>query len=314
MRSGSEKFADLGSPRRVWAIAAIHGDKDRLMALHDYIAPRFAVRDRLVYLGNYLGVGGRYNDVVFEELLAFRSALLAKPGMEPTDIVHLRGPAEEAWQRLLRLQFAPLPTQTLDSLLEAGVEAYLRLYGININDAKAVARAGSVAITRWTNQLRVVQRMGEGHESLMCSMRRAAFTKPEIKKGSNAQRLLFVPAGFNAARPLEDQGDNLWYSPPSFRTVANGLPTYTRVVRGYDFLRHGVDTDGPAVTLDGGCGFGGPLVCGCFKADGSIKEMVAIGGPSALDTLSFESQSACLTDPEPRTSPSFWDRPLAASA
>ena len=62
---------------------------------------------------------------VFEELLAFRAALLAKPGMKPGDIVHLRGPKEEAWQRLLRLQFSPVPPQTLEQLMAAGVEAYV---------------------------------------------------------------------------------------------------------------------------------------------------------------------------------------------
>ena len=126
----SEKFADLGTPRRVWAVAAIHGDRDRLCALHDHLATRFSVGDRLVYLGNYLGVGSPNNDAVFDELLAFRSALLAKPGMEPSDIVHLRGPVEESWQRLLRLQFAPVPAQMIDRLLKAGIEPYLRLYGI----------------------------------------------------------------------------------------------------------------------------------------------------------------------------------------
>src|SRR6202012_2063047 len=109
-----------------------------------------------------------------DELLAFRAALLSKTGVEPSDIVYLRGPAEEAWQRLLRLQFAPVPTQALDRALASGVEAYLHIYGVSVNDTKSMARAGSVAITRWTNQLRALQRSVPGHEALMCGMRRAA--------------------------------------------------------------------------------------------------------------------------------------------
>jgi hypothetical protein len=291
MRAANERFVDLGLPRRVWAVAAIHGDKDRLMALHDHIATRFNVRDRLVYLGNYLGVGSPDNEAIIEELLAFRAALLAKPGMETTDIVHLRGPAEESWQRLLRLQFAPVPAQALEKLLAAGVEPYLRLYGVSLNDTRSFARAGSVAITRWTNQLRLAQRLAPGHEALMCSMRRAAVTQ---SSESGAQRMLFVPAGFNSSRSLEDQGDTLWFHTSSFRVSCRGASPFARIVRGFDPNRDGVDTDDLAVTLDGGCGFGGPLVCGCFNAAGHLLEIVAVGGPSAIDaeTASDEDHSS----------------------
>ena len=61
----SEKFAELGSPRRIWAVAAINGDVERLSTLHDHLASHFSVRDRLVYLGNYLGVESRDSSFVF---------------------------------------------------------------------------------------------------------------------------------------------------------------------------------------------------------------------------------------------------------
>ena len=284
MRSTSEKFVDLGRPRRIWAVAAIHGNRERLMTLHDHLAIRFNVRDRLVYMGNYLGVGAFDNHAVLEELLAFRSALLAKSGMDPQDIVHLRGPAEEAWQRLLRLQFAPSPSLALDKYIEAGAEAYLRLYGISLNDTKSVARAGSVAITRWTNQLRVLQRQTLGHEALVCSLRRAAVTS---QKDDGAGRVLFVPAGYDMSRPLEDQNDNLWFGSSSFYIAAEKA-RFARIVRGFDPTRGGINTDGVAVTLDGGCGRGGPLVCGCFNEAGALLEIIAVGGKGAIETSRFE--------------------------
>jgi len=280
MRNLGEKFADLENPRRVWAVAAIHGDLNRLAALHDHLAERFAVGDRIVYLGNYLGVGARDNDAIFGELLAFRSALLAKPGMEPSDIVHLRGTAEEAWQRLLRLQFSPAPAQMLDLLLDAGVEPYLRLYGIRMSDTKAMARADSITITRWTNQLRAAQRLSPGHEALVCSMKRAAVIG---MKQQSQKRVLFVPAGFNAARSLDDQGDSLWFAEEAFLPGRPVSLPYARIVRGFDPGRGGVVTEGKAVTLDGGCGFGGPLVCGCFDASGRILEIIAVGGEGDID-------------------------------
>jgi hypothetical protein len=281
MRSMNEKFVDLGKPRRIWAVAAIHGERERLAALHDHLATRFGLGDRLVYLGNYLGVGGYDNEAVLDELLAFRAALLAKPGMEPSDIVHLRGPAEEAWQRLLRLQFAPIPSQTLEQLLKAGVEPYLRLYGITLTDTKAMARADSVTITRWTNQLRVAQRLATGHEPLICSMRRAAVTKAN----ANNQHLLFVPAGFDSLRSLEDQGDSLWFGPAPYRATKNSAASYARIVRGFDPARAGIQTEGTCITLDGGCGFGGPLSCGCFDPSGHLLEIITIGRQSAFETL-----------------------------
>jgi len=275
----NEKFVDLGKPRRIWAIAAIHGEHNRLVALHDHLATRFNVGDRLIYLGNYLGVGGYDNEDVVDELLAFRAALLAKPGMEPSDIVHLRGPAEEAWQRLLRLQFAPVPSQALEQLLKSGIEPYLRLYGITLTDTKAMSRADSVTITRWTNQLRVAQRLASGHEPLVCSMRRAAVTRPN----ANGQRLLFVPAGFDSLRSLEDQGDSLWFGQAPFRATKNSAATYARIVRGFDFERGGIQTEGANVTLDDGCGFGGTLACGCFDMYGHLLEIVTIGRQSAFE-------------------------------
>lgn len=308
MSSINEKFVDLGRPRRIWAVAALNGDKERLYTLHDHLATRFNVRDRLVYLGNYVGVNSFDNQAILEELLAFRSALLAKPGMETTDIVHLRGPAEEAWQRLLRLQFAPVPTNALEKYLDAGAEAYLRLYGVSLNETKSMARAGSVAITRWTNQLRVLQRQALGHEPLVCSMRRAA-----VASTPESGRVLFVPAGYDGSRTLEDQGDSLWFGNASYSPPPANQGEVARIVRGFDPLRGGINTDGVAVTLDGGCGRGGPLICGCFNENGTLIEVVAVGGKGAIETSRFEerprpaSVAAKTTDHRflPQQ-PSFW--------
>lgn len=287
MRPSSEKFVDLGRPRRIWAVAAINGNRERLATLHDHLAMRFNIRDRLVYMGNYLSVGSFDNYAVLEELLAFRSALLAKPGMEPLDIVHLRGPAEEAWQRLLRLQFAPSPTMALDKHLAAGAEAYMRLYGVSMNETRSIARAGSVAITRWTNQLRVLQRQTLGHEAFVCSLRRAALTNASEK---NAPQVLFVPAGYDVRRQLEEQGDHLWFSPIGFNAHPD-TTKFARIVRGFDPQNGGINTEGVAVTLDGKCGQGGPLVCGCFDGQGNLLEIIAVGGKGAVETSRFEEVS-----------------------
>ena len=284
----NEKFGELGSPRRVWAIGAVHGDIDRLCTLHDHIASRFTVRDRLVYLGNYLGLDTRNSAATMDELLAFRAALLAKTGMEPSDIVYLRGPAEEAWQRSLRLHFAPVPAQALDKALASGVEAYLRLYGISVNDTKSVARAGSVAITRWTNQMRSQQRANPGHEAFFSGMRRAAYTQTAI----DGRKVLFVPAGFDSSRSLDDQGEALWWTSTPFGLNGRALATYSRVVRGFDSVNSGACLDEDAITLDAGCGRGGPLLCGSFTTTGKLTEIVAVGGQGVIESAPYEREAA----------------------
>jgi hypothetical protein len=288
----NEKFADLGAPRRIWAVAAIHGDIDRLSTLHDYLAMRFSLRDQLLYLGTYLSVESSNNAEVFDELLAFRAALLAKPGVEPCDIVHLRGPGEEAWLRLLRLQFAPVAIQTLEKLLASGVEAYLRLYGVSLKDTKSMARAGNMAITRWTNQLRALQRHIPGHEALYCSMRRAAFAQDP----ADARKLLFVPAGFDCARSLEDQAEALWWTSTAFRMSGRAQNAYMRIVRGFDSVNNGVSLDDPATTLDAGCGRGGPLACGCFSPDGRLLEMVTVGGPGIFESTPYNNKPTAVEE------------------
>lgn len=285
----NEKFAELGTPRRIWTVAAINGDVDRLSTLHDHLANHFNVRDRLVYLGNYLGVESRNNAAVMDEILTFRAALMCKIGVESSDIVYLRGPAEEAWQRLLRLQFAPLPHQSLEKLLASGVEAYLRLYGVSVNDTRSVARAGSMAITRWTNQLRALQRNLPGHDKLACTMRRAAFTNAV---GAEQKRLLLVPASFDSTRSLDDQGESLWWTASPFRVTGRAQAAYNRIVRGFDSVNGGAELDDLAVTLDGGCGRGGPLVCGGFSPSGKLNELVITGGRGALEATPYEREAA----------------------
>ena len=43
---------------RIWVIAAINGDIERLSDLHDNLVTRIKPIDRVVYTGNYLGHSG----------------------------------------------------------------------------------------------------------------------------------------------------------------------------------------------------------------------------------------------------------------
>ncbi len=106
---GRERFIRLRRPQRIWAVAAIHGEADRVSALHDRIERAWRPGDRIVYLGNYLGRGAAVRATI-DEILGFRRAVMAQPGGFACDVAFLRGSQEEMWQKLLQLQFAVSPS------------------------------------------------------------------------------------------------------------------------------------------------------------------------------------------------------------
>lgn len=267
--ASNERFADLGRTRRIWAVSSIHGHVERLAALHDDLAPRVGPGDRIVYLGNFLGHGPHIRETV-DELLVFRRAMIARPGMLARDVVYLRGSQEEMWQKLLQLQFAPNPSQVLDWMLHQGVDATLGAYGGDSGQGLAAARDGAVSLTRWTNALRTGMRaLAPGHETLMTALRRAAYTMPEPAPG-----VLFVHAGVDVSRPLTEQGDAFWWGGGSFPTIAAPYGPFGRVVRGYDPRHAGISLADHAASIDGGCGFGGRLACACVAPEGEILELI----------------------------------------
>jgi hypothetical protein len=50
--------------------------------------------------------------------------------------------------------------------------------------------------------------------------------------------------------------------------------SYRKVVRGYDPSHRGIVATEFTISLDGGCGFGGPLLAGCIAPDGSLVEVL----------------------------------------
>ena len=97
------------------------------------------------------------------------------------------------------------------------------------------------------------------------ALRRAAFT------GDGS--LLFVNAGLEADRPLDTQGDSLWWG-DGFDRITEPYSHFKLVVRGYDRKQRGVRFTAHTASLDGGCGAGGPLQAACFDLDGNCIEQI----------------------------------------
>lgn len=258
-------FARLVRPRRIWAVAAIHGEAARLARLHLRLAPLLGRGDRLAYLGGYLGHGAAIA-ATLDELLRFRRLFLARRLALTGDIAFLRGAQEEMWQKLLQLQFAPNPREVLQWMLDHGAGATLEAYGGDARQGLVAARDGAVAITRWTASLRALVDAHPGHRQLLTDVKRYAI--------AGDGELLFVHAGVDPGKPLDLQRDALWWGGVNLLELQAPYGSFRRVIRGYD-RRHGGLIESPyAVSLDAGCGFGGALLAACLAPDGSVLEVI----------------------------------------
>jgi serine/threonine protein phosphatase 1 len=268
MSSEQGIFAALRSGRRVWAVSALHGEAGRLAALHSQIYDSFEPGDQIVYLGNYSGHGTPVRETI-DELLLFRRAIMALSDRDEDcdNIVFLRGAQEEMWQKLLQLQFAPNPAQVLKWMVGQGIEPTINAYGASVEDALVASREGTLALTRWTTQLRQNLRSYDGHNALMSVLRHAAYTDDGA--------MLFVHAGIDPHRPLSAQSDSFWWGGSGFASMTEAYNGYQRVIRGFDRRRAGLQETDFTVSLDAGGGFGGPLLSALFAPDGAIIKTVS---------------------------------------
>lgn len=264
-------FSVLEDAERIWAIAAVHGESERLFALHRTLAEQYAPGDYVVYLGNYLGHGTDPAATV-DELLRFRKRLMGRPEWGEADsdrrILYLRGAQEEMWHKLLQIHFAPDPVRVLEWMQDHGIAATVRSYGGDMARGLKLAGKGSVALTRWTQELRDRLAARRGHERLLAQLRHAVYC--------NDRSLLFTAAGLDPARPLSEQGDRFWWSSRGFRDLAAPFEGFQRIVHGFDPLKGGLQVAPHRLGLDAGCGLGGPLTAVLFDNARKPVEVVEV--------------------------------------
>ena len=264
------RFASLKAAKRVWTIPSIHGEAGRLRKLHDALIAQVRPGDRIVYLGNYIGVGHDSAPVI-EEILAFRRMVLAIAGMQPTDLVYLRGQQEELLQRVFQLHFASSPWMVYEWMLDQGLASTLESYGIDVREGLNAAAADSNRLARWTGFVRHMVYRREGHDIFFSQLKRAAFTTHADLQDNKP--MLFVNTGVKTDLRLEDQGDRFWWGGDDFQTISEAYDPYARVIRGYDPQRRGLYINCVTATMDNGCGFGGSLACGAWLADASVSHI-----------------------------------------
>ena len=264
--SDDSAFAIIENARRIWAIGSIHGEADKLAALHERLFSRLAPGDRLIYLGNYLGYGPAIIETV-DEILSFRRKFLARPPFtDANDLILLRGSQEEMWQRILQLQFAVDPIKVVAWMAERGLASTLAAYAGESPQEILGQRAGPLTIAQWTGSVRSAMQERPGHTPFMSALKRAA-----ICRGNG---LLFVNAGVDISRPVEEQSDGFWWAGRSFSDIDTPYGEFTKIVRGFDPDHEGFNATEFTVTVDGGCGFDGPLIAVGFAGNGEIFEQL----------------------------------------
>jgi hypothetical protein len=268
------RFANLGSPERIFAIPSIHGDVQKLHAIHESIYNNFRAGDRLVYLGNYTGYGAHSRQTI-DAILNFRRCLMAIPAVQSTDIIYLRGTQEEMWQKLMQLQFAPNPAIVLEWMMDKGLAQTMESYGICLAEAKRVAYEGVIRLARWTEKARNAVYSNAGHDIFSAQYKRAAYTDCTFTNANVCAPLLFVNAGIDATRTLEDQGDCFWWGHAHFKSMKFAYNPYSKVFRGFDPEDGGIDQSPIHATLDDNCGRGGNLVYATIDQSGDITDLIA---------------------------------------
>ncbi len=266
-------IAMLRQPRRLWAIPAVHGVVHRLLAVANTIAGRLESGDSLVFLGNL--IGGRQGDepadvaATLDLALTLRRRVLALPGARACDVVFLRGTQEEMWTKLEQLHFAQGPAEVLRWMLQRGLEGTVAAYGGSgaVDEGLRAVRDGPMAIARWTGELRRSLRARPGHVEWLSAIRRAAL--------SDDGHLLAVHHGIDPRKPLDLQGDSFWWgSGVAFDTIDAPYGGIGRMIRGFDRSHPGIVDGAHTLTLDGGCGSGGPLLAALLDARGVVLDIV----------------------------------------
>jgi serine/threonine protein phosphatase 1 len=273
----NQTIISLRGAERIWAISAIHGEAERLAALHDRMAEEIGSRDRIVYLGNYFGHGPDGREVL-DELIRFRRWFLSYPPyMDGQDIVFLRGAQEEMWTKLVQLQFATDAVAVLDFMAARGMGEALAAFGGDLSAARRAAREGTVPLTYWCNRLRDRQRAILGHDDFMRGLVHAAALLPDEDKADEGDTgTLFLHTGLDPEKTLDAQSDAFWWASKSFERIDAPFQNFTRIVRGYDPEGAGVIDTAHTLSIDAGAGRGGPLTAVRLSPAGALEKRYTV--------------------------------------
>ena len=218
-------FVELTESQRIWAIGSIHSNLNSFESIRDFIISEFKESDKLIFLGNVIGLGNNAKETI-TEVNKLRFRIMSKFKLKSNSIVYLRGAQEEMFSKLLQLQTAPNPEEILKWMLEHGVDKTINSYGLSTNELKSISTSGTLNITKWTSNLNKIISSIPGHKEYFLNLKHAAFSK--------SKKILFVNRGVDISRPLSAQNDCFWWGYQNFSKINEPYKSFVRIVRGYE--------------------------------------------------------------------------------
>ena len=256
---------NLGSLNRVWVVGSVRGKASLLEKIFNKIIKKILPLDRLVFTGNLIGSNlyeKNYSARTIDLALQFRAHFISNKFSNAIDIVFLRGYFEEILEKSIELHMSPNPLELLNWMYSKGLDQILKSYNIPSNLLDNAARSGAGALSRASMEIREAIKNNSGHSEYLASLKRLAYNQEKT--------LLFVSAGISKDRPLETQGDELWWG-GGFSNLDDPYFDILRLVRGFDPNKKGLAAGKYGVTLDGG----EESICAAlFQSDGKLLETI----------------------------------------
>ena len=263
----SSNFVELKKSSKIWAIGSIHSNLSSFNSIKEFILNNFEKNDKLVFLGNIIGLGNHSKETL-SSVINLRFSLMSKFKLKPESIIFLRGAQEEMFSKLLQLQLAPNPGEIIEWMFDHGVNETIKSYGFSENELKNIASSGTINISKWTTNLNKALHNNPGHMEYFLNLKHAAY--------SYTKKILFVNRGVDITRPLSAQNDCFWWGFQNFSKIQQPYKTFLRIVRGYEsehLEQFEITKDNVVCTL-----FKQPLsnksiLCGIFKENGEILDL-----------------------------------------
>ena len=260
-------FVEFNDVERIWAIGSIHSNLKSFVSIKDYILKNFKKRDKLIFLGNVIGLGD-YSKEIISSILKLRFDLMAKFKLNPEDVVFLRGAQEEMFSKILQLHTAPNPGEIIKWVFDHGVDKTLKSYGFSKDEIINIATSGTVNISKWTSKLNKKIMTNSGHKEYFTALKHAAY--------SSSKKILFVNRGVDISRPLSAQNDCFWWGYQNFSRIEKPYSSFVKIVRGYQSLhKNNIEFSKNTIvcTLFKQPLTNNKILSGVFSNDGKILEL-----------------------------------------
>ncbi len=263
----TSNFIELNKSQKIWAVGSIHSNLESFKSIKKYISENFGKDDKLIFLGNIIGLGDNSKETL-SSVIDLRFSLMSKFKLKPESIIFLRGAQEEMFTKLLQLQLAPNPVEILEWMFDHGVNETIKSYGFSEDEVKDVSTSGTIKISKWTTRLNKAVQTNPGHTQYFLNLKHAAY--------SHTKKILFVNRGVDITRPLSAQNDCFWWGFQNFSKIKEPYKTFIRIVRGYEskhLNNSKISKNNVVCTL-----FKQPLsnksiLCGIFKENGEILDL-----------------------------------------